>query len=364
MKQLIDLADPSPAPNTSTASGPSTRDFDQLYYQPKRFSQRESDADKGGTPLFLVWFSALFVLNLALSRFSFAKFDLATGIGYALGIALVALIIAGIRRIFTANAFGKAYLISMAILTVLYFGGGLLKSVEVANSRQQAFQHLADVASATAASSSSARSTVPTNQTYVEANGDALTNTVNQLSANLSQYNQHIIALKKQKEALDLEAVLAPRNLVSTAGIQNGRDTIASYGRLLDDYESSFNDYENKVMQIVSTAPSASREHITAGVQQRLAQARDAVSGFVGVERQLIATINDILDLAQANVGTSHAKGNVIYLPKPALLQYQRDIAVLRTEAAQEQQASERLAQIRSTAISELTTASQAYGNR
>lgn len=362
MKQLLESTSP-PTANPSPGSAPSPPDFDRLPYRPKRHSQRESVTDHGGTGRFLAWFGAMFLINLALSRFSFEKFDLPKGIGYALGVALLALILAGLRRIFTPNAFGKAYLISMAIMTVLNLAAGLDRYADVAKSRQQAFQHLSDVANGSA-SPSSAASTVPASQTYVEPQGDALTHTINQLSANLGQYNQHVLALKQQKEALDLVNVLAPGNLVSTAGIHKGRDTIAAYGRLLDDYESSFNDYESKVMQIIATAPSASREHMSAGFQQRLAQAREAVAGFLGIERQLIATINGILDLAQANVGASRAQGNVIYLPKAALLQYQHEMATLREEAVQEQQATERLTQIRRVAISEINTASQAYGNR
>lgn len=363
MKQLMDSTSPSPSPMAPRTSG---KDFDQLYYTPKRLSQREQASSENKTPLFGLWFSTLLITSAAISRISFGKFDIFYGIGYTIGLLGFALIIAGIRRIFTRKGFGKAFLISWAVVAVLSLAGSLMPSRndQVAHSRQQALKHLADVASGVAPSSSSTSSAAPANQAYLEPDGDALTNVVNQLTANLSRYNRHITELNNQQQALGLESVLAPRNLVTRAGIQHGRETIAAYGRLLDDYQSSFSDYENNVMQIIATAPPASRERMTAGFQQNLSHTRGAVSNFIGVEHQLMTTITAVLDLAQANLGASRAQGNVIYLPQHALLEYQHDIATLHTEAAQEADASEQLANIRRVAISQLTSASQVAANR
>lgn len=376
MRQLADSVSSTSVPSNSAASKASDLDFDVLYQRKdsigsKRDVQQGSGKNKA---IFFAWFTVLIIASAGLSRLSFAntRFGIAADVGYTIGLMLVVLVIAGFFRLFTKTGFGKFFLVTWFVVVVIEGAGTILESRGIASmqamsaikSQHDAVQRLLDTAKGTAPTSQSAISAAPDSQPYVEPDGDALTDAIKQITMALAQYNQHISELNREQEALGLSEILKPHNLVNKAGIQRGRDAVASYARILNDYQVSYEGYVDKVQQILESAPPASRQHLLQAFQKSVAETRDAISAFVNVERQLMSTIASLLDLAQANLGVSRVQGNVIYLPKRALLGYQQHVANLQALAYQEKEAADRLARIRRLTISQWESINNTYGSK
>jgi hypothetical protein len=365
-KQLADaaVAAPTPAPARSMAPKSPELDFDALYrrsdgFQPR--SRSRSTPQKGNPALFLGWFAALAIASAWLSQLQLPTPDIAMHAGYVVGGMFAALILAGIGRIFASGRFGKIYLVTWSLVvalngvTAVLQASGIVPALDAnaLKAQQDAIRQLVATAQGTAAPAPSTSTPVAINRPFVEPEADALTDVINQVNAALGLYNQHIFELNSQQQALGLDQVLAPQNLVTRAGIQHGRTIVAAYGKILDDYQVTYDAYVEKVQQIFAAGPPASRARLLPAFQQHVAESRDAIATFVSVERQMSANVSAVLNIAQANLGVSQARGNVIYLPQHALLEYRQHIASLQALSYQEQAASERLQQMRRMAITQ-----------
>jgi hypothetical protein len=380
IKQLTDSVSPAPVPARPGAQKSPHMDFDTLYQrggdlQPRRNSERQPVA--ATNPYSFIWFASLALVGLALSRLQLPTFGLEVSVGYTVGGMLVALVIAGICRLFAKGGFGKIFLITWSVVLALNGLQGLLQAqgvvpalnADALKSQQDAIYHLMDVAQGNAASSSSqpvasASTSIVDNRPYVEPEGDALTDVINQVTTTLGQYNQRVAELNGEQQMLGLETVLAPQNLVTRTGVQHGRQILTSYGRILGQYKTSFDNYADKIQKIFESAPSASRQRLMPAFQQHVTETRGAINAFISVERQISTEISSVLDIAQANLGTSRAQGSTLYLPAHALLQYRQHLTSLRALVRQEDVAAQQMQQLRRMAISQMVAVKSTYDAR
>ena len=280
----------------------------------------------------------------------------ATNLGYGLGTAiaalLFALIIAGIRRIFTKNGFS---------LTVVQSWGALLVLISIMNYHDRpplVPDHQTEVHAAAqnlGAAVTTTRTPPTTNAPQsAETDSQALARVMNQLADSLRSYKNSTQRIMADENSLPLGMVLAPASLTSADGIANGRHTLAHYGSDNDQLQNIFASYFAEARRIIDSAPSGLREQIRGGYDKTNPRTHQVINDYFTAERNIIATSNAILDLGERNLGVSYAKGAQIYLPSGALEQYQSLMKQLTGEAAQDEHARKAVAASQQKAADEI----------
>lgn len=336
-------------PETFEGSVSSSADY--ASRTPYRGAPRHSSATAERKPhdaiMYWIVTALLIVASSVVARYKAGFFNVAYCLGYTAGLLLVGLAFALIRRLFKKDGFGASILGAWGVAIALswlgiYYGShsyGFRLSTPASAELKAAVRHLDDAAKNQPETTADAGSSVDTQPAANETEDQATARIFNAMAANITAYQAQVQELQKETKELPVVTILTPAALTSSEGIQNGRNVVTRYGQLLDELQQSYTDYISATDKIIATAPEHLQTAIMAGYTPSAARSKEAIGNYVTVERQIIATITSILDLAEANLGQSSASNGQIYLHNDALATYQQLLGQLRSQAQDEQKA-------------------------
>lgn len=329
--------------------------------------------DDIGNVTFWGLFGAFFAVAYIASSTDALSGDIAGHVGYALGsMAVVPLVVALVAK-FSGRAWRRAFVITAAICTFITLVNATtwVARGPAASAKQEQDLHAA------ATELQSTMHGMPSNQEAVTSTGGqprplnpgeaasgrlGLSGTDTVALQDFLQSIQPVVAsyAAREKEdlakmnALHIERILRPTELVTAGGVANGRAMMQQYMAIIEAEYRGYQDYVVAMRERINQLKEPLRTHIMAGYAASELQMSPAMKNYMSVERDLNATAESLFDLAEANIGRSRAVNNTIYLPPDALERYKVLISQLQAQAHAEGEARTQVLRLKSDAMSKI----------
>jgi hypothetical protein len=148
--------------------------------------------------------------------------------------------------------------------------------------------------------------------------------------------------------ALPLQQVFSPDTWVSRKEIGKARETLLKANALIGEYDATFKDYFAKAEGLLKTLPEPERTQGLAGYHAGADRSMQLTRLYVNTERNIIRIGNDMLDLAESQLGNTQSQGGTIMFRDEAALQrFQSLQQELMTAARKEEQIITEMQQVR-----------------
>lgn len=325
-----------------------------------------------GYVTFWALFGAFFVIVYVVSGKGARNTDIADYVGYVLGsMAVIPLVVALVAKL-SRLAWRRAFVITAAICTFI-----ALTNATWTNRGPPASASQEQDLHAAATELQSTMHGMPGNQEAVASTGGqprplapgevgngrlglssadsiALRDFIKSVQPVAASYGAREKEDATKMSALHLERVLRPTELVTAAGVANGRATMQQYMAIVEAEYQSYQDYVAWMQERINQLNEPLRSNIMPGYTASKARMDPAMKRYVSVERNIHATAESLFDLAETNIGRSRAVNNAIYFPPDALDRYKALIGQLRAQAHEEDEARTQLLRLKSDAISKM----------
>jgi len=120
---------------------------------------------------------------------------------------------------------------------------------------------------------------------------------------------------------LPLQQVFSPDTWVSKPEIGKARATLLQADGLIGEYEATFKGYFSKAEALLKTLPEAERAQGLAGYHAGADRSIQLTNQYVSTERNIIRIGNELLDLAESQLGKTESRGGSILFQDEAALQ-------------------------------------------
>lgn len=365
---------PLPPPQISSADRP--HPIDNLIAGPIMTAQRVSPslraARKGSSApdditwvAFWWWIFALVVLGFAEGAYwthgEFYAYTVGGLLGNMLFPLIIALMFAGLKYIFSKKGVRRTIVGAWIIGFVLLLFGDLQNSRVTAEQPSKVSAALNNLRSA-ADGNGAVNQTVGPRATF-ETTDDSEARVMNQIAVSATQMRASTRETQSEMDQLSVNPILNAKNLVTVEGIESGRQLLSKYSDLLDKYDGAYRTYLTQAAAALQTLPTQDRNAAFAKFNESKTKATATVEGYINVERDLVVTIGQVLDLAQSNVGVSQVRGNEILLPETALNQYRQLFQRISNDATAEENARKNLLDMAATEDAAISKAQRYFSD-
>jgi len=238
---------------------------------------------------------------------------------------------------------GRSYVVlAIGIVSMGWSLAGMFNLYGQSQDLQAAIENL-KTAAAGAPSTAKARTVrIPLPENDIERSEDANIAIINDVAdAHRSRFREYQ-QLAAQMNAVQVQGVLAPQNLLTAEGISASRAKIATYAQLQHQLVSLSIAEKSQVRAILDNSSASSqaiKDRIWAGFNETYGPQLERMQALDSVRQDTVRTVGGLLDLAQANLGRLQEKDGKLLFPDVASLQlYQRDMALLNQQAGREEQ--------------------------
>lgn len=289
------------------------------------------------------------ILMLSMSVISAGKAgELMVQVGFAwLGAAIVIDLVTRKRDSIT-KANGRIVAAVLALVLAFVTGFNVYrddKKVDTAK-RELIEQFMATTVEAKAASTSGVAAPQQTQAVVPAAQQVAVTNeadravgVLNAMKVRAKQFAEESAAIDRKFNAVDLDTVLMPQNLVSKASLDASRKKLNSYKAAIAERDAMLKKHLVLSEQIIRGSGLSERE-VNEGMAGLNASKGPVAQGYADLTRTQLASVKatgDILDFAQRGLGRIAVQnGQPMFQTQPELEEYQRLIQVLTDAASNE----------------------------
>lgn len=289
----------------------------------------------------VIYFAAIFGIY-----YTCFERNVPTALGWALGGGFLwPGLIVGIARLFGAKRVRRNLLIWVPILSILAFIGSWPPHAVPAADRKQL--HEAVVLLQAQQIGDAAVTAPPAPQQKSPSSQAGGTQSLAQAVGNIATLMHDQALRNKERQAqmakLHIETALVPAALVERELIADSRQRLDQYFQIQQEVFADYDATTTAARGELGKLPPRERELALAGMARTQPRVAAAIGNFKHIEQQLRDDFTGILDLAEANLGKTSAKGGQIYLPHGAVQEYQRLFRDVRNLSQQEANAQAEL---------------------